>query len=97
MGKKVDEERSDRDYLIAELMDLGKTKEQIMAELNITGQAYEASMRRMNRVYVHKVTAETVDEMIEAKLRVTEKVPKVKKFTDRTGKTWDDVSEFWGL
>ena len=35
--------------------------------------------------------------MIEAKLRVNEKVPKVKKFTDRTGKTWDDISEFWGL
>lgn len=97
MGSFIDDERQKRDRLVAELMDNGKSKEEIMAELNISNQAYCASLHRMNRLVYDYEVSEATQKEIESKLRVTEKVPKVKKFTDRKGKTWDDVSEFWGL
>lgn len=96
---------------VAKLLKAGCSNKEIIEKLGISYYQLISCLRKLG-VYSERikttnrrtneergVLVNTVDSFIEAKLTTYDPVnkPKAKKFTDVDGKTYTDVSQFFGL
>lgn len=105
------EQMAERTDKVSKLLDAGYSNKQIIEEMGISYYQLISCLRKLG-VYADRVKSvdrrtneergvlvNTVESYIEAKLTTYDPVnkPKTKKFTDTDGKTYTDVSQFFGL
>ena len=97
---KTDMMRLEENRMV-ESIKLGMTPDEIKKLWDWSTAHYNALYRQVYdeiKDYVQTENPQNLDEEIMNEFRVNVKPPKVKPWTDpRDGKTWYDVSEFWGI
>lgn len=101
-----EEEMVIRTAKVKALIDAGYRNKEILDELGINYNQLITSLRRLG-IYKDRVTeknqeggydVETVDSFLKAKLIVGDTSRhKTEKYVDKNGKTYTDVSSFYGL